>query len=65
MNKLAKQVVEYAKERGFTHQVTGGNHIKLTRAGCKPVFIACTPSDQRAVKNNISIINRIIKEAQV
>lgn len=57
-SKLLRQVIEYARSLGFTESNTGGDHLKLFKEGCQPVFCSQTPSDHRAVKNIISDIKR-------
>lgn len=51
MKKLAKDIMAYALELGFTAQHTKGGHIRFDRSGTKPVFISSTTSDHRAAKN--------------
>ena len=41
-----------------------GRISEVKNAAWRAAHIASTPSDRRAVKNNISIINRVIKEAR-
>jgi hypothetical protein len=38
--------------------LTGSGHLKLVRPGCRPVFIANSPSDRRARLNALAQLRR-------
>lgn len=58
MKKLAKDVVEFALQLGFTFRPTKAGHYRFDKAGTKPVFISGTTSDHRAIKNMKSDLRR-------
>lgn len=46
----------------FIPTKTAGNHIKLHIVGDGSVFMASTPSDHRALNNNMSMVRRQVRE---
>jgi hypothetical protein len=53
--------IRQLRRDGFTAEVTGGGHWRLTHPGLlAPVFAAATPSDRRAVHKLRTTIRRYL-----
>lgn len=53
-----KHLVQDAISQGWAASRTSGGHIKLSKARRRPVFVSCTGSDQRGLKNARADIRR-------
>lgn len=59
LSRRMREVIEQAKAQGWTATLRKAGHWKLSSPGGKgSVFMSQTPSDWRAVKNNLSIMRR-------
>lgn len=60
-NKEIDKVIKELVAEGWKKACTGSGHIKLTPPKGKPIFIASTPSDHRAIHNILALIKRTKK----
>jgi hypothetical protein len=63
MSGLKKEAAAIRRELsrvqyGCTVTPTGGGHWKVFKPGCRPVYLANSPSDQRSIKNDKAVIKR-------
>jgi hypothetical protein len=38
--------------------ITGGDHLRLVKRGCTPVYVAASPSDHRWLRNAVGDMRR-------
>ena len=67
MNRFIKNgdmrdLIEYAKNLGYSVDQTKGKHIKFSHAGVSPIFTSSTPSDCRSWQNCRSRLKRYIAQ---
>lgn len=63
-NPAAKEFHRLAEAHGF-ELVRQNKHLIYKRKGCPPLVVSSTPSDGRALKNNIARMRRMLREAGV
>lgn len=62
-NRQAKEFDRLARQYGFK-LVRHGKHLTYHREGCPPLVVSGTPSDGRAIKNNIARMKRMVRQAE-
>lgn len=58
VGKIAKEVIEFAEDLGFTASLTASKHIRFSCPGKQTVFFSSTPSCPRAHKNCMAKLRR-------
>lgn len=58
-----RQLVKFAKELGFTCEVTGSNRLTFRRPHTRAVWASCTPGCHHARKNTRCDLLRAVREA--
>jgi predicted RNA binding protein YcfA (HicA-like mRNA interferase family) len=56
--KEAREAVKQAIKEGWLVVRPRGGHIKMSKAGCRTVFLSASPSDRRAILNFIGDLKR-------
>lgn len=58
-----RKLIEFAKELGFTCEITGSNQLSFRRPHTRAVWASCTPSCHHARKNTRHDLLRAVREA--
>ena len=58
-----RKLIEFAKELGFTCEITGSNQLSFRRPRTRAVWASCTPSCHHARKNTRHDLLRAVREA--
>jgi predicted RNA binding protein YcfA (HicA-like mRNA interferase family) len=56
--KEARQLAKKAKEQGWIVDYSNGGHLRYKSPDGKTLFFSSTPSDTRALKNQISVMSK-------
>lgn len=66
MAQYSKEMDDMAGELGYTFSgITGGGHRRYLHPKLsRPVFVGNTPSDYRAVRNNKSLLRRLLRSQE-
>lgn len=55
-----RKLIKMMKVRGWTYEITSGNHLKFTHEASKEFIIcASSASDHRAMKNMLAMVRRV------
>ncbi len=63
MNKEIRQVVRWAKARGWSVERTKSSHFRVNREGHMSIVFGGTPSDNRAIHNFKARVRRAERAA--
>jgi hypothetical protein len=64
-DQYRRQMLTFLKEHGFDVEVSGSGHFAARHPALpRPLFVARSPTDHRAIKNNISWVKRALRAAE-
>lgn len=65
MTHSQREFLRWAATLGWRlARVSGSGHLRLRHHNGATVYVACTPSDQRAVANNRALLRRLARTSR-
>jgi hypothetical protein len=64
--KYLSDLKEEAAKRGYVvGRTVGGHHLKITHPRIRTaIFASATPGDNKALRNTVAMMNRLLRQAQ-